>query len=1148
MPLRRAIAATHRTDERALARALADEAELSPDQLARAKTIAARLAGHVREQRRSAGGVDALMHEFSLSSTEGIALMCLAEALLRVPDDATRDRLIRDKIGETGAAGPNWAAHIGTSPSLFVNAAAWGLLITGKLVPTHHAGSMSEALRGLIGRGGAPLIRRAVDLAIRLLGRQFVTGETIAEALEHSVAREARGYRFSYDMLGEAAMTGADADRYLRSYVEAILAIGTANAGRGIENGPGISIKLSALHPRYVRAQRERVMAELLPRVKSLLLLARTTNIGLNIDAEETDRLDLSLDILESLATDPMFDGWHGIGIVVQAYQRRARRVIDWLIDLGRRTGHRLMVRLVKGAYWDTEIKAAQLAGMGDYPVFTRKCHTDISYLACARAMLAAPDAIFPQFATHNALTIGAIQALAGNSSYEFQCLHGMGEPLYDTLVGPDAAGIPCRIYAPVGTHETLLAYLVRRLLENGANTSFVNQVVDPNVAMDTLIADPVAKGRRAGFAPHPRLPLPGDLFAGRRNSAGLDLASEAVLDELGQTLHRAEAHAAPVIAAETTAVSAVPVRNPADHRETIGHVADATGTDVRAALDAAAWPPAGVNERAAMLEAWADLMERDAPSLLALAVREAGKTMRNAVGELREAVDFCRYYAGAARAELQSATPIGPVVCISPWNFPLAIFVGQIAAALAAGNPVLAKPAEQTPLTAAAAIALAHRAGIPATALQLLPGPGETVGAALVADPRVAGVLFTGSTSVAQAINRTLAARAAETVLIAETGGLNAMIVDSSALTEQVVADVIESAFDSAGQRCSALRVLCLQDEIADRTLAMLEGAMRELRVGDPVHLATDIGPVIDDAARAALEAHVEAMRARGFRCLSAGLPAGCAHGDFFAPVAIEIPSLDVLEAEVFGPVLHVLRFRSNELAGLIAAINAKGYGLTHGLHTRIDDTIATVTNSVAAGNIYVNRNMIGAVVGSQPFGGEGLSGTGPKAGGPFYLHRLVRGTAPRLPLVISGTSQQLPGPTGESNTWRLRPRGVVACLGPTQADIDAQRFAARDSGNHAVMPINEVTRLNAATHLAGWCRVAEDPLAESIDAVLVAQADAALRQSIAARGGPILPVITPDGEGRYPVWRLLKEQSISINTAAAGGNAALLALGDDI
>jgi RHH-type proline utilization regulon transcriptional repressor/proline dehydrogenase/delta 1-pyrroline-5-carboxylate dehydrogenase len=1145
-PLRQAIAAHHRIEEREWARALAAEAELTADQLAHAQVIAAELASHVREQRRSAGGVDALMHEFSLSSTEGIALMCLAEALLRVPDDATRDRLIQDKIGRG-----DWSAHIGTSPSLFVNAAAWGLLITGKLVPTHHAGSMTTALRGLVARSGAPLIRRATDLAIRLLGRQFVTGETIAEALDHARAREKRGYRFSYDMLGEAAMTSADADRYLRSYVEAILAIGQASGGRGIEDGPGISIKLSALHPRYVRAQRERVMAELLPRVKSLLLLARTYDIGLNIDAEETDRLDLSLDILEALATDPIFAGWNGIGVVVQAYQRRARKVIDWLVDLGRRSGHRLMVRLVKGAYWDTEIKAAQLAGMADYPVFTRKAHTDISYLACVRAMLAAPDAIFPQFATHNAFTIGAVQALIGaeprsNATFEFQCLHGMGEPLYDTLVGAGSAGVPCRIYAPVGTHETLLAYLVRRLLENGANTSFVNQVVDPTISLETLIADPVGKARNLDFAPHPALPEPADLFPGRRNSAGLDLASEAVLARLGDDLRTTLADAAPMQA--TASIASAPTSqsvNPADHREAIGHVIDATEADVAGAVADAAWPGTSVADRAAMLERWADLLEAERDALIALAVREAGKTLRNAAGEVREAVDFCRYYAAAARAELAAAAPIGPVVCISPWNFPLAIFTGQIAAALAAGNPVLAKPAEQTPLIAAAAVTLAHRAGIPRTALQLLPGPGETIGAALASHPAVAGVLFTGSTIVAQAINRTLARRDGDPVLIAETGGLNAMIVDSSALPEQVVADVIESAFDSAGQRCSALRVLCLQDEIADRTLTMLEGAMRELRIGDPAHLATDIGPVIDAGARAMLEAHVAAMRARGFRCLAAPLPAGCAHGTFVAPVIVEIPSLEVLEAEVFGPVLHVIRFRSTDLEGLIQAINAKGYGLTHGLHTRIDDTIATVTSGIEAGNIYVNRNMVGAVVGSQPFGGEGLSGTGPKAGGPFYLHRLVRGTAPALPTPDPTKPFPMPGPTGEANTLRLRPRGRIACLGPDEVAFRAQLAALEGTGNHAVLPATDLGRRISTSRVAAPCRLADDPLPQC-DAILVRSADPALRQRVAALPGSIVPVIVADEHGTYPVWRLFKEQSISINTAAAGGNAALLAMGD--
>ncbi len=1066
-PLRAAIAARIRVPETVVLE-LADEAAVDAGTLIKIQARARALAEGVRHARRHASGVDALMHEFALSSAEGVALMCLAEALLRVPDAATRDRLIADKLGHG-----DWAAHVGHSPSLFVNATAWGLLLTGRLMPGQGSEGLGQALTGLLRRSGAPVVRRAADLAVRLLGRQFVTGQTIADALSQAGVREARGYRFSYDMLGEAAMNAADADRYFRAYADAIGAIGQQSARRGVIDGPGISVKLSALHPRYCRAQRQRVMTELLPRVRALLQLARAHDIGFNIDAEETGRLDISLDILEALAGDPAFAGWNGIGFVVQAYQKRARGVIDFIADLGRRTGHRLMLRLVKGAYWDSEIKAAQVAGMTDYPVFTRKPHTDVSYIACARAMLDAPEAIYPQFATHNALTIATIETLAGNRAFEFQCLHGMGEAVYDGIVGPGRA---CRIYAPVGPHETLLAYLVRRLLENGANTSFVNQIVDPAVDLDRLVADPVALARAHGGAPHPGIPLPADLLPGRVNSAGLDLADEIVLTALDRELRATPA--------------------------ALGSVADATPEDVTAAIDRAALD-ATVAQRAAWLEAWADLLETHRPEIMALAVREAGKTMENAVGEIREAVDFCRFYAAAARAELEGSRPIGPMVCISPWNFPLAIFTGQIAACLAAGNPVLAKPAEQTPRMAERAVRLAHAAGIPAEALQLLPGPGETVGAALVADPRIAGVMFTGSTEVARLINRALSRHDGDKVLIAETGGLNAMIVDSTAQPEQVVTDVIASAFDSAGQRCSALRILCLQEEIADHVLEMLRGAMADLRLGDPSCLSTDIGPVIDAAARAALAGY---LARHGVTVPD--------DGNFIPPTLLVVEPDQLPRTEVFGPVLHVVRWRAEALASLIARLNEAGYGLTHGIHSRIDTTIQAITAGIRAGNVYVNRNVIGAVVGVQPFGGEGLSGTGPKAGGPLILHRLVRGTAPATPRFT-----ELPGPTGERNTLELRPRGGVACLARSEDSRRAQEAAIAEAG----------------------CTVADLDHAE---AVLSDADDPALRQRLADRPGAIVPVILPLPDGGYPVWRLLKERSISTNTAAAGGNAGLLSL----
>ncbi len=1039
-PLRERIAALHRADESETVRTLVAEARLAPDELARAQATATTLATAVRAARAKAGGVDALMLEFSLDSREGIALMCLAEALLRIPDAGTRDRLIRDKL-----ARGDWSAHVGASPSLFVNAAAWGLLVTGRIVETRSEGMLEQALSSLLRKGGEPLIRQGVDLAMRLLGRQFVTGRTIGEALANAREREARGYTFSYDMLGEAALTAADAHRYYVAYEAAIHAIGDTANGRGIVAGPGISIKLSALHPRFCRAQRGRVLAELLPRLSQLAQRAKEYDIGLAIDAEEADRLELSLDLLARLAADPELAGWNGLGFVVQCYQKRARPTIDWIVALGRQHRRRLMLRLVKGAYWDAEIKRAQVDGLPDYPVFTRKVHTDVAYLACAKAMLAAADAIYPQFASHNAFTIAAVHAIAGDAQYEFQCLHGMGESIYDEVVGKAKLDRACRIYAPVGSHETLLAYLVRRLLENGANSSFVNRIVDPTVDIASLVVDPVAVAAAGGGRGHAGIPLPVALLPGRRNSQGVDLADDRELAPLEEALGKSAQGGGQArvralqegsgstnrFATEPDVISAnaagVAIRNPADHDDIVGTVIEATVDDVApavaaAVLSGAAWSATPAAERAACLERTADLLEAERAAFMALAVREAGKTLANAVAEVREAVDFLRYYAAQARAELGAGgiVPIGPVVAISPWNFPLAIFVGEVAAALAAGNPVLAKPAEQTPLIAGAAVAAFHRAGVPTAVLQLLPGRGETVGAALVADPRIAGVIFTGSTEVARLIHRQLATRDDDPVLIAETGGQNAMIVDSSALPEQVVADALASAFDSAGQRCSALRILCLQDDVAPHMLSMLEGALAELAIGDPRRLATDIGPVIDDAARAALATHIARMRAANLRVVEMPLPPECARGTFVAPAIVDlgdIGGLAHLTREVFGPILHVLRWKRDELPALVDAINATGYGLTHGIHTRIDETVATILARIRAGNVYVNRNIVGAVVGVQPFGGHGLSGTGPKAGGPLYLRRLVRGH----PAVAPASPVPLPGPTWRSEHARI-------------------------------------------------------------------------------------------------------------------------------
>ncbi|HEX9173670.1 MAG TPA: trifunctional transcriptional regulator/proline dehydrogenase/L-glutamate gamma-semialdehyde dehydrogenase [Telluria sp.] len=1188
-PLRAAITAAYRRDETsAVEWLLAQGAAANPE----AHTLAHRLVSAVREKRTRASGVDALMHEFSLSSEEGVALMCLAEALLRIPDSATADRLIADKISKG-----DWRRHLGESPSMFVNAATWGLLITGKLVTTSSESGLGSAMTRLIAKGGEPLIRKGVDLAMRMLGNQFVTGQTIGEALKNSRDNEARGYRYSYDMLGEAALTASDADNYYASYEQAIHAIGKASNGRGIKDGPGISIKLSALHPRYSRAQHERVMGELLPRVRQLVLLAKKYDIGINIDAEEADRLEISLDMLEALAFDPDLAGFEGIGLVVQAYQKRCPFVIDYVVDLARRSGQKFMVRLVKGAYWDSEIKRAQVDGMSGYPVYTRKVYTDVSYLTCARKLLAASSIIYPQFATHNAHTLSVIYTWAkqdGVDNYEFQCLHGMGETLYDQVVGRENLDRPCRIYAPVGSHETLLAYLVRRLLENGANSSFVNQIVDEKVAIDTLITDPFESARAQGGQPHTGIALPLDMFGQeRKNSSGIDLTNEDVLRELAAALGQQRQHLArPLIDGEASAASAADVVNPAQADDIVGQVREATTLDVERALQAAAagaaaWQDTPAAARGAILFRVADLFEQHRAELMALAVREAGKSLPNAIAEIREAVDFLRYYAVQVDGA-QNIRALGPVACISPWNFPLAIFTGQVAAALAAGNVVLAKPAEQTPLIAHRAVELFLEAGIPQNALQLLPGRGEIVGAALTADPRVKGVIFTGSTEVAQLINRTLAKRGSvegcDIPLIAETGGQNAMIVDSSALPEQVVQDVLTSAFDSAGQRCSALRVLFLQEDIADKTIKMLKGAMRELRVGVPDRLSTDIGPVIDREAQRSLQAHIERMMVTAKDHFALDLPPALAmQGTFVAPTVLEIASLAELKHEVFGPVLHIVRYRRDDLAKVIDAINATGYGLTLGVHSRIDETIDFIAARAHVGNIYVNRNIVGAVVGVQPFGGEGKSGTGPKAGGPLYVRRLQQGAAPLMQhqqqpnpglsallawarthahrqvvalgeeygrTTLAGITLDLPGPTGERNGLSFAPRGVLLCAALTMRGLMNQLAAALATGNRALVLARsqELIPENLPTAVKNQVRFVGDvDLAEcEFQVALVERGfDGDLQTTLAARPGAIVTIVDTSENEAIALWRLVAERALCVNTTAAGGNASLMTLG---
>ena len=1002
------------TDEQALVRELADAADPGDSGRQKIHATAAQLVQAVRRNSANEGGIEAFLQQYDLSSEEGVLLMCIAEALLRIPDADTADKLIADKI--TSA---NWEDHLGVSDSLFVNASTWGLMLTGQLLSIDDSAKLNptKVLQKLAGRAGEPVVRTAMRQAMRIMGHQFVMGRTIGEALKRSVKKGNSAYRYSFDMLGEAALTSADAKRYFDSYDNAIEAIGNGPQGpaEDIFAAASISVKLSALHPRYHYTHEARVTKELVPKIIELAKHAKASGIGLTIDAEEADRLELSLDIFEAAFRDDSLRGWDGMGLALQTYQRRARTALSFIDELGADVGRRIPVRLVKGAYWDTEIKRGQEQGLESYPVFTRKVHTDVSYLACARQALKDSDNIYPQFATHNAHTLASVLHYAGSRrDYEFQRLHGMGEELYAEVVDEDKIGRPCRVYAPVGSHEDLLPYLVRRLLENGANTSFVNRIVDESIEVDEIVADPIAATREHDCLPHPRIVAPADIFGdSRRNSRGINLPDRSVR----RTLLKAMDDAVPASWDATPIIDGKPGKgeksasvNPADVSETVGTCQLATVEMVDAALDAASrgqvkWDRTPADKRAEILNRVADLFEAHTAELLALCIREAGKTLPDALSELREAVDFLRYYAAEASQQFGAPTVMpGPTgerntlglrgrgifVCISPWNFPLAIFTGQVAAALAAGNAVLAKPAEQTPLVAHRAVQLMLEAGVPADVLHFLPGDGARIGGHAVADPRVAGVAFTGSTETARLINKSLADRDGPiAVFIAETGGQNAMFVDSSALPEQVVLDSVFSAFNSAGQRCSALRLLCLQEEIAPRVIELLKGHMDELSIGNPALLETDVGPAIDDDARRLLEAHVKRMEQEAKILHRCELPAETKSGTFFAPTLVEIESVEALQREVFGPVLHVLRYKSKNLNATLNAINATGYGLTMGLHSRIDSRAVKLAEHSGAGNIYINRNMIGAVVGVQPFGGRGLSGTGPKAGGPHYLPR---------------------------------------------------------------------------------------------------------------------------------------------------------------
>ena len=1087
-------------------------------------------AGLVRAIRNTTapGMMEVFLAEYGLSTDEGVALMCLAEALLRVPDADTMDALIEDKIAPS-----DWGRHMGHSTSTMVNASTWALMLTGRVLDDAQPGPVRH-LRAAIKRLGEPVIRTAVARAMREMGRQFVLGEDIKGAMKRAAGMEAKGFTYSYDMLGEAARTEGDARRYHLSYSDAISSIARGCTHDDIRKNPGISVKLSALHPRYEVAQESAVITDLVPRLRALCLLAKSAGMGLNVDAEEADRLGLSLDVINAVMGEPALAGWDGFGIVVQAYGPRAGAVIDTLYDMAQTHNRRIMVRLVKGAYWDTEIKRAQVQGVDAFPVFTRKAATDVSYIANARKLLGMTDRIYPQFATHNAHTVAAVLHMGQDKqAYEFQRLHGMGETLHNIVLKEHASR--CRIYAPVGAHKDLLAYLVRRLLENGANSSFVNQIVDAEVAPEEVAADPFTKLEDI----IPVIPTGAEIFHPlRANARGFDLHHTPTLtaiEEARAPFAYAKWDAAPLVAGGGTGGTPQLVRNPAGLASP-GTVRPATPADVAKALDAATPWDASLEERCTTLLRAADIYEERFGEIFALLTREAGKGLPDCVAELREAVDFLRYYA----AQATNPPPAGIFTCISPWNFPLAIFLGQISAALAAGNAVLAKPAEQTPLIANLAVQILHEAGVPDTALQLLPGGGE-VGAALTSDARIGGVAFTGSTATARRIRAAMADHCAPgTPLIAETGGLNAMIVDSTALPEQAVQAVIESAFQSAGQRCSALRCLYVQEDIAAPFLKMLTGAMQSLNMGDPWLLSTDVGPVIDEAARKGIADHIATARSEGRVIAELQTPDS---GTYIAPTILRVKGISDLEREIFGPVLHFATFKSHELDRVIDAINATGYGLTFGLHTRIDDRVQHVSERITAGNIYINRNQIGAIVGSQPFGGEGLSGTGPKAGGPNYLPRFsapdlaetspawdIAGTLPDIPAhepwIIDTIS--LPGPTGESNRLSTLPRTEILCLGPTANTAEAQRRAVEALGGVAVTATGAIApeALTSGPDYGGvlwWGDV---------------DSARAFEQALAKRTGPIIPLM----RGLPDTARVRLERHVCVDTTASGGNAALL------
>ena len=1154
---RKQLCEQHRKDEESLIRDYISQRAITSRFCQKTSARALELVEALRRDGKP-GLMEVFFEEYGLSTQEGLALMCLAEALLRVPDPDTMDALIADKVVPA-----TWSEHLGHSNSTLVNASTWGLLLTSRVLNDEQDAGPLGLLHGAVRRLGEPVIRAAVKRAMAELGAQFVLGQTIEEAMQRGSSAEQNGYTFSYDMLGEAALTMVDADAYLEKYEEAIQAIAERCVGEGPQANPGISIKLSALHPRYEASQQDRVVRELTPRVRRLAMLARSSNMGFTIDAEEADRLDLSLDIIERVFSDPGLADWAGFGVVVQAYGKRASALIEWLYALARRHGRGMMIRLVKGAYWDAEIKQAQVDGVENFPVFTSKAATDASYICCAKSLLEKTDWLYPQFATHNAHTMAAILELsADRERFEFQRLHGMGGGLHELVKNRERTR--CRIYAPAGMHRDLLAYLVRRLLENGANSSFVNQMADPDIPASQIAADPFAAVQQQ-FAPDTGpIKKPAALFLPERiNSRGWNLRNRddlSRLDDLRGPFQTAQWQAAPDPALGPNGNSTIDIINPADAADKVGAVTETTPAQLAAALRrAVSWTDLSLPARAETLNRAADIYEANSGEFLAVLCREAGKTLADAIAELREAVDFLRYYAAQA-LRMGAAQPRGLFTCISPWNFPLAIFTGQIAAALVTGNGVLAKPAETTPLTAMLAVRHLHAAGVPSDVLQLLPGTGREVGALLTAAPEISGVCFTGSTQTARSIHRMMASTLSPGApLIAETGGINAMIVDSTALPEQAVRDIITSAFQSAGQRCSALRMLYLQEDIAEPFLEMLTGAMKELSLGDPWRLSTDIGPLISGEARRGIEQYVAARREEHRILYTATTPN---RGHFVSPTIVKVDGIGDLEREIFGPVLHVASWRPQDIENVIRAINASGYGLTFGLHSRIDARGNYLKERINAGNLYVNRNQIGAVPGSQPFGGEGLSGTGPKAGGPRYLQRFIAppqdrparrkgpvisnrqrvqaliNKMPKLPGIPCATIA-MPGPTGETNQWSNYPRGQVLCLGPALDQAREQAEIARFHGCRAVLIAADA---RGPDSLPGVLSPSVLGGLEGLDIAAYWADDelaAAYRQALAAREGPIIPLVT----GRDLAAYCTLERHLCINTTAAGGNAALLA-----